>query len=78
MRVSNFAKVLWRLIPLAVLWYVWKWRNDVLFNGKSPRWDSASDFIITRIALWAISKSKMRSVSVNDIMYNLQSVIGRS
>ena len=74
MKCRKFALVVWKLIPLAVMWSVWKWRNDALFDGKYPCWENALDVIISRIAVWVCSKQNLGSVLVNDIVYNLHSV----
>ena len=70
------ANIIWNLIPLAIFWCVWKWRNDAFFNGKSPRWESSCDLVKSRAAEWARHNSKLAHLSVNDIVYNLRAAVG--
>ena len=66
--------VLWNIIPLEVLWSIWKQRNDSIFNGSLVDFEELCDVIKIRIALWFRSSSPSFNFSGNDIVYNLQQV----
>ena len=61
-----------------IIWKIWKWRNEVIFDGVHPDWDLASNLIKFRVAIWARNHTKLKSYSVNEIVYNLHSVFGES
>lgn len=42
----------WRVLPAAVIWSIWKCRNDCLFFGIQPNLVELSDLIKVRVALW--------------------------
>ena len=68
--------VVWRLIPFAIVWTIWKVRNELKFEGIQPNWECVSDHVIARIALWATSSPKLQVYSTNDLILNIQSIIG--
>ncbi|KAI8537901.1 hypothetical protein RHMOL_Rhmol09G0060000 [Rhododendron molle] len=50
------VKVIWDCIPFAVLWSLWKMRNEHLFQNKALNWEEGVDLIKLRIAFWVKSK----------------------
>lgn len=73
-RCNKRLKVLWKIIPLAVLWSLWKQRNESLFNGTHVDLEKLCELIKIRIALWSRASSPSFCYSVNDIVFNLQNV----
>ena len=69
------ARIIWNLIPPTIFWYIWKWRNDFLFNGKLIDWDSVGDTVKSKIVIWAKLYPKFENDSFNDLTYNLISVL---
>ncbi|XP_028093879.1 uncharacterized protein LOC114293964 [Camellia sinensis] len=67
-------KVFWKSIPLAVLWSLWKQRNDIIFNKAQLDFEKLCDLIKTRIALWFRASSPSLCYSVGDLVSNLQNV----
>lgn len=47
---------MWKAIPLAVFWSVWKHRNDVIFNMVQPNMEELCDLIKVRVAMWMKAK----------------------
>lgn len=65
---------IWKVVPLAMLWYVWKLRNECVFNEAKPDFADLTELVKIRVALWAKSHLKELKYSVHDIVYNLKQV----
>ena len=74
----KLGKVIWNLIPLAVVWSIWLLRNDYKFNDGRPNWESLCERVKCRIAFWAKLKDCGNFASVDDILFRLGSVQGLS
>ena len=70
-RFKGVKKIFWELIPPAILWSIWRVRNDVLFEGKQVDWVALLDLIKWRIAFWAKTKNFACHLSF-DGLFNLQ------
>ena len=75
-RSSKLAGIVWKLIPLAVLWTVWRWRNGLIFNNVQPQWELAMDVVVRRTAIWAKNHAGLKEYSLHDLMVNTHAVIG--
>ncbi|GFS37612.1 hypothetical protein Acr_00g0053050 [Actinidia rufa] len=69
------VKVIWTPIPLAVMWSIWNARNQKIFDNKPVNWLEIVDLIIARIAFWVSSSKDGRDLSMDDIIYRMNSVI---
>ena len=69
------VRLIWRLIPLAILWSVWTIRNESKFDGKKMNREESADIVKIRVAFWAKLKSRFNLFSVNDVVYNLGKVV---
>lgn len=49
---------IWKIGPLAVMWSIWKLRNECLFNEGQPDFEEPKELVRVRIALWAKFNSK--------------------
>lgn len=65
---------IWKAIPLAVLWSVWKHRNDVIFNKVQPNMEELYELIKVRVAIWMKSTLMGRDYSINQFYSNLQQI----
>ncbi|XP_028105674.1 uncharacterized protein LOC114304715 [Camellia sinensis] len=74
-KLSKQLKLILNVIPLVVLWSIWKQRNDYLFNSAQVNIEGLCDSIKVRIALWIKSSCPVVLYSVNDIAHHLQQVI---
>lgn len=66
---------LWNLVPLAMLWSIWKIRNDCIFNGSQPNLKDLSVTVKWRVAMWAKSNLPGFSYSRYDIVHNLSQLL---
>lgn len=73
-RHKSMAKSTWECIPLAILWSLWKMRNEFLFQNSPLNWDDLLELIKIRIAFW-IKNSENSDYSINDFLFNLRSMI---
>ena len=65
---------LWKIIPKAVLWSVWKLRNECLFKGAQPDFANLSERVKVQIAIWA----KLHMEGINYLVHNLVSNLKQS
>nr|XP_034889198.1 uncharacterized protein LOC118029425 [Populus alba] len=49
---GNFQRKAWLMVFFSVAWSLWLLRNDLIFQQKSPDYDSIFFLIITRLCLW--------------------------
>lgn len=67
--------VLWRLIPFALIWSVWKERNDNIFRGASISVDDLCHLVTLRIAKWASSTSDFDNLRMEGISHNWEATL---
>ncbi|KAE8673291.1 RNA helicase family protein isoform 2 [Hibiscus syriacus] len=59
---------MWKFIPAAILWSLWKFRNDIIFNGG--KLDSFALFFTVRLRLakWFLAKYPKSSIQVDSLI----------
>lgn len=73
-KMKKNVKEIWKMIPLAIMWPVWKLRNDCIFNEAQPTLNDLADLVKIRVAMWAVFSLKEFKYSVHDVLYNLKQV----
>ena len=62
--------MMWRIIPFAILWSVWKERNDRAFRGSSSSVEELSLLVVAQIANRAAFKSEFDRIKVDGELHN--------
>lgn len=70
-KVKKNVIQIWKIVPLAVLWSIWKIRNECLFSNAHLNFVELEDMVKFRVAVWTKSKLKKFPYSVSDIIYNV-------
>lgn len=47
------VKEIWKVVPLALMWSVWKLRNECLFKEAKPYFVELIELVKVRVAMWA-------------------------
>lgn len=74
-KFRKIKKELWELSFFAVLWSIWKVRNDLIFRGAVPKWEDMGDIIKHRISHWFKAAHGSKNVSSNDILFSFPALI---
>lgn len=74
-RFKKAKKVLWELVSFAIIWSIWKLRNDLIFQGVVPRWVDMGDIIKFKVANWFKAYQGSRVFSTNDILLRFPALI---
>ena len=70
-KFKGAKKIFWELIPPAIIWSVWRVRNDVLFEGKQVDWVTLLDLSKWRMVFWGKIKNDATYLSFEALL-NLQ------
>lgn len=74
-KLNKDKKLIWEVIPLAILWTIWNARNALVFESTAPQWDNITDLIKVRVALWVKSKMGGNNFSIEDFLFRLNSIL---
>lgn len=66
------GKVLWRIIPGAILWSTWKERNDRVFRRSLSPMEDILVLVEMQIIKWISSRSDFDNIRVNGVLQNWQ------
>lgn len=73
-RMKKLERKIWAVIPVTILWSIWKHRNKCVFHGIQPNWDDLCDIVKVRVAMWLKASPTDVTFSVSDLVFNLQQV----
>lgn len=74
-KFKKVKKVLWVLAYFAVLWSIWIFRNELIFQGVTPKWYHLEDIIKYRIACWFRAFRDSRKYAFSDVLARLPSLV---
>ncbi|XP_028077316.1 uncharacterized protein LOC114279296 [Camellia sinensis] len=69
-KFHNFDRLIWRAIPLIVLWSIWKLRNECVFSNAQPTSSGLLELIKFRSVVWLKASIKDFPYSVDDLVFN--------
>ncbi|KAI8015319.1 hypothetical protein LOK49_LG05G02378 [Camellia lanceoleosa] len=72
--VRSKERMIWRGVPLVVLWSIWQHRNAIVFKAAIPSLEELCEVIKVRIALWLKPRFSKHLFSVQDFVLNLKQV----
>lgn len=62
--------MLWRIAPFAILWSIWKERNDKIFREAATATANLTSMVFSGIAKWASARKEYANLTSNDILFN--------
>lgn len=62
----------WRVVFISVVWSLWLYRNDCVFNNTQPDIAALCELIKIRVALWLKTYEKGCCYSVQEIVSNIK------
>jgi hypothetical protein len=72
---GKFQKKAWLMLFFSVAWSLWLLRNDLIFQQKSPNYDSVFFLIITRLCLWLKALHLDFPYSPSDLLRSAEGLI---
>lgn len=70
-KLKKVIQPMWKVVLVAVMWSIWKVRNECLFHQKSVDGLDLAELVKVRIALWCKHSYGGLQYSVEEIVYNL-------
>lgn len=65
---------IWKIVPLILLWSVWKLRNDIVFNRGQANFVDLEEIVKLRLSFWAKSSVAGLHYSIHDFLFNFKQV----
>ncbi|XP_028087408.1 uncharacterized protein LOC114288126 [Camellia sinensis] len=73
-KFKKVVQTMWKTVPLAVMWSIWKGRNECLSHGKIVDGLELSKLVKVRVALWSKQSTRGLQFLVEDIVNNLDRI----
>ncbi|CAL5421767.1 unnamed protein product [Camellia sinensis] len=73
-RFTKKARLMWKALPMVVMWSLWNHRNECLFRDVAPSGEGVSDMVKVRMAFWFKEVYKDCRFSVHDFIFNLEHI----
>ncbi|OVA06531.1 hypothetical protein BVC80_1739g14 [Macleaya cordata] len=62
------GKMLWRFLPTAICWRIWKARNRVAFKGKEVKMEGLINDIKVQVFFWVQGYDEFKGLSIDHIV----------
>lgn len=72
---SKRGKMIWRYLPIVIIWSIWEERNRKIFLDKRKTTDQLLECIFIRLANWALEEPCFKEVKADDIIRNPHIII---
>ncbi|CAL5380958.1 unnamed protein product [Camellia sinensis] len=63
--------MIWNVIPFAVIWSLWRLRNECIFRGAQPNLENLIELVKVRVVFWAKDHHIGSMYSFHDFISNL-------
>lgn len=73
-RFKKKVLYIWKIVPLVVLWSIWKFQNEIVFNNGQANFSDLVEVVKLRVVFWAKSCVPGLQYSVHDFLFNLQQI----
>ncbi|KAL7255365.1 hypothetical protein ACSBR1_009508 [Camellia fascicularis] len=73
-RLNKKQRLIWKSLPITVLWSLWKHRNDYIFKDVAPSEEGVCELIKVKTALWFKDVFRDHQFSINDFIINLRQI----
>ncbi|KAI8529911.1 hypothetical protein RHMOL_Rhmol11G0011700 [Rhododendron molle] len=70
----NLEEICWNTTLYAGLWFIWKARNDLVFNNSIPTVEGVVDLIKLRVAFWVKGRCNLAIYSIEDFRSHLDGI----
>ena len=64
---SGCGLLMWKCIPFAILWSIWKERNDRIFKGSQTAVEDTVPLVTLRLSKWLLCKIEFSNLKLDDI-----------
>jgi hypothetical protein len=67
--VGDLGKAIWRMVPLCVMWCIWRERNARLFEDKECSVNGVRKNMIAMLHLWAMTHYRDEISTLDDFLH---------
>ena len=65
---SGCGKILWKIVPYSIMWFIWKERNGRIFNNVSASYCDVSNLVKVRIGKWVMLRKEFKNSNFDSMI----------